>query len=196
MRLTRKGSQLCSPPFGPGFRPVRARSSAGEHSLHTGGVTGSIPVAPTICSSCQTSFPPAARGRRSIRQPRRPSPDAHGGRRERIRTGFARRRFPPEQARMPAWPVAIGRSGVDKIAAGATRRGWCGLRRRVDRRFAARRHRRRCCVRRTSSAHAMQRQDSIAPALSQEFVASPRFISRMCLARWRQGVDIDKKPGK
>lgn len=27
----------------------RARSSAGEHSLHTGGVTGSIPVAPTIC---------------------------------------------------------------------------------------------------------------------------------------------------
>ena len=26
----------------------RARSSAGEHSLHTGGVTGSIPVAPTI----------------------------------------------------------------------------------------------------------------------------------------------------
>src|SRR5208337_4076716 len=30
-------------PFGLG-----ARSSAGEHSLHTGGVTGSIPVAPTI----------------------------------------------------------------------------------------------------------------------------------------------------
>lgn len=27
-----------------------ARSSAGEHSLHTGGVTGSIPVAPTILS--------------------------------------------------------------------------------------------------------------------------------------------------
>jgi hypothetical protein len=26
----------------------RARSSAGEHSLHTGGVTGSIPVAPTM----------------------------------------------------------------------------------------------------------------------------------------------------
>jgi hypothetical protein len=26
---------------------ARARSSAGEHSLHTGGVTGSIPVAPT-----------------------------------------------------------------------------------------------------------------------------------------------------
>src|SRR5215470_16590244 len=26
----------------------RARSSAGEHTLHTGGVTGSIPVAPTI----------------------------------------------------------------------------------------------------------------------------------------------------
>ena len=30
--------------------PERARSSAGEHSLHTGGVTGSIPVAPTIVS--------------------------------------------------------------------------------------------------------------------------------------------------
>ena len=29
-------------------REERARSSAGEHSLHTGGVTGSIPVAPTI----------------------------------------------------------------------------------------------------------------------------------------------------
>src|SRR5579871_397684 len=28
--------------------PSWARSSAGEHSLHTGGVTGSIPVAPTI----------------------------------------------------------------------------------------------------------------------------------------------------
>ena len=28
--------------------PKGARSSAGEHSLHTGGVTGSIPVAPTI----------------------------------------------------------------------------------------------------------------------------------------------------
>ncbi len=26
----------------------RAASSAGEHSLHTGGVTGSIPVPPTI----------------------------------------------------------------------------------------------------------------------------------------------------
>ena len=30
---------------------ARARSSAGEHSLHTGGVTGSIPVAPTMISS-------------------------------------------------------------------------------------------------------------------------------------------------
>src|SRR5688500_12106043 len=28
--------------------PSRARSSAAEHTLHTGGVTGSIPVAPTI----------------------------------------------------------------------------------------------------------------------------------------------------
>ena len=29
----------------------RARSSAGEHTLHTGGVTGSIPVAPTSLSA-------------------------------------------------------------------------------------------------------------------------------------------------
>src|SRR3546814_11956193 len=35
-----------------GLRPVpeRARSSAVEHTLHTGGVTGSIPVAPTMAS--------------------------------------------------------------------------------------------------------------------------------------------------
>jgi hypothetical protein len=45
--------------------PERARSSAGEHSLHTGGVTGSIPVAPTIkrlqnryFSYCPLPFPP------------------------------------------------------------------------------------------------------------------------------------------
>jgi hypothetical protein len=30
----------------------RARSSAGEHTLHTGGVTGSIPVAPTRLFAC------------------------------------------------------------------------------------------------------------------------------------------------
>ena len=29
-------------------RAFRARSSAGEHTLHTGGVVGSIPTAPTI----------------------------------------------------------------------------------------------------------------------------------------------------
>jgi hypothetical protein len=33
---------------GPLVRPDRARSSAVEHTLHTGGVTGSIPVAPTM----------------------------------------------------------------------------------------------------------------------------------------------------
>jgi hypothetical protein len=36
-------------------RPGRARSSAGEHTLHTGGVTGSIPVAPTILSALSIS---------------------------------------------------------------------------------------------------------------------------------------------
>ena len=36
-----------NPPLGTIPRPG-ARSSAGEHTLHTGGVTGSIPVAPTI----------------------------------------------------------------------------------------------------------------------------------------------------
>src|SRR5690348_10221003 len=30
----------------------RARSSAGEHSLHTGGVRGSIPLAPTTKIQC------------------------------------------------------------------------------------------------------------------------------------------------
>src|SRR4051795_7052770 len=37
--------------------PGRARSSAGEHTLHTGGVTGSIPVAPTTTSVHRTSPP-------------------------------------------------------------------------------------------------------------------------------------------
>ena len=32
----------------PYTRPFRALSSAGEHTLHTGGVVGSIPTAPTI----------------------------------------------------------------------------------------------------------------------------------------------------
>ena len=35
----------------------RARSSAGEHYLDMVGVTGSIPVAPTITSSDLASFP-------------------------------------------------------------------------------------------------------------------------------------------
>ncbi len=35
----------------PAASPPRARSSAGEHFLHTEGVTGSIPVAPTMKSS-------------------------------------------------------------------------------------------------------------------------------------------------
>src|SRR5262245_53262521 len=34
-----------------------ARSSAVEHSLHTGGVTGSIPVAPTIASLAPAMVP-------------------------------------------------------------------------------------------------------------------------------------------
>jgi hypothetical protein len=42
-RLTASGRRARAP-VPTGFR---ARSSAGEHSLHTGGVTGSIPVAPT-----------------------------------------------------------------------------------------------------------------------------------------------------
>src|SRR5258708_444054 len=35
----------------------RARSSAGEHTLHTGGVRGSIPLAPTMISVCSTPLP-------------------------------------------------------------------------------------------------------------------------------------------
>ena len=45
--------------------PERARSSAGEHSLHTGGVTGSIPVAPTIAFAAAVLGGPA--GGRSCR---------------------------------------------------------------------------------------------------------------------------------
>src|SRR5437762_3488157 len=41
----------------PGPDTDRARSSAGEHTLHTGGVTGSIPVAPTMTSVHRTSPP-------------------------------------------------------------------------------------------------------------------------------------------
>src|SRR6185437_16395082 len=51
----------------------RARSSAGEHSLHTGGVTGSIPVAPTIgCPELEVDSAPVLaehqRRQRSFRE--------------------------------------------------------------------------------------------------------------------------------
>ena len=45
------GACLTGPSSQPYMTPMKrigARSSAGEHSLHTGGVTGSIPVVPTI----------------------------------------------------------------------------------------------------------------------------------------------------
>ena len=45
---------LATPPICP---PPRARGTAVAHSLHTGGVTGSIPVAPTIFSVQHTSRP-------------------------------------------------------------------------------------------------------------------------------------------
>src|SRR5437588_4210824 len=35
----------------------RARSSAGEHTLHTGGVRGSIPLAPTMIPGCRVRLP-------------------------------------------------------------------------------------------------------------------------------------------
>ena len=37
-------------------RPFRALSSAGEHTLHTGGVVGSIPTAPTIIPDIGATF--------------------------------------------------------------------------------------------------------------------------------------------
>src|SRR5690606_33342839 len=40
-----------TPPVGYGTLSARAVSSAGEHSLHTRGVAGSIPAPPTISSS-------------------------------------------------------------------------------------------------------------------------------------------------
>jgi hypothetical protein len=55
----------------------RARSSAGEHTLHTGGVTGSIPVAPTtrLCQLeadlwvdiMQDDLPSSSTGRQIVR---------------------------------------------------------------------------------------------------------------------------------
>ena len=58
--------------------PERARSSAGEHSLHTGGVTGSIPVAPTIKApvnrhflQCLLPFPPRLDRERIAKLPQR-----------------------------------------------------------------------------------------------------------------------------
>src|SRR5207302_2158427 len=48
----------------------RARSSAGEHTLHTGGVTGSIPVAPTTSSVVSTTgFGTMFRWRRDAGRP-------------------------------------------------------------------------------------------------------------------------------
>ena len=51
-RLTRSLCAPCKSPWGDGIEavPLRARSSAGEHYLDMVGVTGSIPVAPTIIS--------------------------------------------------------------------------------------------------------------------------------------------------
>jgi hypothetical protein len=46
---------LCS---GIQLKPLRALSSAGEHCLHTAGVTGSIPVAPTMKSRAGSSIRP------------------------------------------------------------------------------------------------------------------------------------------
>ena len=47
-----------------GLRPAfeRARSSAVEHTLHTGGVTGSIPVAPTMASLAMAGTEPGLTG--------------------------------------------------------------------------------------------------------------------------------------
>ena len=44
------------PGDGNASQPVRAVSSAGEHTLHTRGVTGSIPVPPTIFHSAASVF--------------------------------------------------------------------------------------------------------------------------------------------
>jgi hypothetical protein len=61
-RLTGPGSASKQPPVFTGtmadFAAIhlgRVRSSAGEHYLHTVGVTGSIPVAPTIRSETEKS---------------------------------------------------------------------------------------------------------------------------------------------
>src|SRR3954469_11030848 len=56
---------------------VRARSSAGEHSLHTGGVTGSIPVAPTTRNLHRERFINAMRACRPFA---RPEPSTSRGR--------------------------------------------------------------------------------------------------------------------
>jgi hypothetical protein len=49
----RFGADIRTPPVSPGFR---ARSSAGEHLVDIEGVTGSIPVAPTIQSRQTADF--------------------------------------------------------------------------------------------------------------------------------------------
>lgn len=47
---------LTPPPMSPRRSALRAASSAVEHSLHTGGVTGSIPVPPTIQTTAGQDF--------------------------------------------------------------------------------------------------------------------------------------------
>jgi putative endonuclease len=62
--------------------PFGARSSAGEHSLHTGGVTGSIPVAPT-------TLRPSGYAWRSHKEPEGRSVSGVAGvKRKRRRTGW------------------------------------------------------------------------------------------------------------
>ena len=48
LRVAGSPAQVDGLPGRPYTRAFRALSSAGEHTLHTGGVVGSIPTAPTI----------------------------------------------------------------------------------------------------------------------------------------------------
>ena len=73
-RPARRAGADCRPltirPGRPYTRPFRALSSAGEHTLHTGGVVGSIPTAPTIafghwCTGGRGYGPPIVRCRKS-----------------------------------------------------------------------------------------------------------------------------------
>ena len=83
VRATGRGAFRLTLPAAPSYRappsvapggPERARSSAGEHSLHTGGVTGSIPVAPTtfkqlIWRPAPFSTDASSSNARHVRQP-------------------------------------------------------------------------------------------------------------------------------